>query len=51
VLATRLREVESGDRNGGLEADQRRADIALLTAQLLATGFEVTCARAATSRS
>lgn len=29
--------------------DQRRADIALLTAQLLATGFEITCARAATS--
>jgi DNA-binding transcriptional MerR regulator len=48
VLATRVGEVESG--GGSPEGRQRRADIALLTAQLLATGFEVTCARAATGR-
>ena len=50
VLADRVRAVESGIGSGSPDGHQRRADIALLTAQLLATGFEVTCARAATSR-
>ena len=48
VLATRVRDVDAGGaatRNG----HQRRTDLTLLTAQLLATGFEVTCVRAATT--
>jgi DNA-binding transcriptional MerR regulator len=49
VLATRVREAESGNGSGSPDGHRRRADIALLTAQLLATGFEVTCARAATT--
>jgi DNA-binding transcriptional MerR regulator len=49
VLAARVSEAESGHGSRSLAGHQRRADIALLTAQLLATGFEVTCARAATS--
>jgi len=40
VLAARVRDVDHGGA---------RADIARLTAQLLAMGFEVTCARAATA--
>ena len=51
VLAVRVGEVESGEKSASQDGHQRRADIALLTAQLLATGFEVTCARAATSGS
>jgi len=50
VLADRARAVESGIGSASPDGQQRRADIALLTAQLLATGFEVTCARAATRR-
>ena len=49
VLAARVGEGEPGTGNEKLDDPQRRADIALLTATLLATGFEVTCARAATS--
>jgi len=49
VLAARVRQVEPGKGSGSPDGQQRRADIALLTAQLLATGFEVTCARAATT--
>jgi DNA-binding transcriptional MerR regulator len=47
VLATRVHDVDAGaaTRNG----HQRRTDLTLLTAQLLATGFEVTCVRAATT--
>ena len=48
VLKDRVREVDSV--RGGPDGHRRRADIALLTAQLLATGFEVTCGRAATTR-
>jgi DNA-binding transcriptional MerR regulator len=51
VLAERVRTAESGSAAGNVSpgGHQRKADIALLTAQLLATGFEVTCARAATN--
>ena len=51
VLAARVRQVQPGKGSGSPDGQQRRADIALLTAQLLATGFEVTCARAAMSGS
>ena len=52
LLARRVRDVA---RDAELvpspaSGDQRRADLALLTAQLLATGFEVTCARAAAAK-
>ena len=50
VLAARVPEAESDTGGGSPYGHHRRADIALLTAQLLATGFEVTCARAATNR-
>ena len=50
VLADRVREVDSVRSSGDPDGHRRRADIALLTAQLLATGFEVTCGRAATTR-
>jgi hypothetical protein len=50
VLADRLREVDSVGDRGSPDGHRRRADIALLMAQLLATGFEVTCGRAATTR-
>ena len=49
VLATRVREVEPAKGSESRDGHQRQADITLLTAQLLATGFEVTCARAATT--
>ena len=48
VLAARVRDVEPG-RAATPNGHQRRTDLALLTAQLLATGFEVTCVRAATT--
>lgn len=48
VMSSRL--CDTGRRPGETDADceQRRADLALLAAQLLATGFEVVCGRAAT---
>jgi DNA-binding transcriptional MerR regulator len=48
VLAARVREVEPEGATTP-NSHQRRTDLALLTAQLLATGFEVTCVRAATT--
>ena len=49
VLAARVRDVEPGGA-ATPNSHQRRTDLALLTAQLLATGFELTCVRAATTR-
>jgi DNA-binding transcriptional MerR regulator len=48
VLAARVRDAEPGAA-GTPSSHERRTDLALLTAQLLATGFEVTCVRAATT--
>jgi DNA-binding transcriptional MerR regulator len=48
VLAARVRDPDAGGAPTP-SGHQRRTDIALLTAQLLATGFEVTCVRAATT--
>lgn len=52
LLAARVRDVNRDAELVPSQAsgDQRRADLALLTAQLLATGFEVTCARAAAAK-
>jgi hypothetical protein len=52
LLATRVRDVARDAQLAPSPAsgNQRRADLALLTAQLLATGFEVTCARAAAAK-
>ena len=50
VLATRVRAGAGADAGAPQAGSaQRHADLALLAAQLLATGFEVTCARAATA--
>jgi hypothetical protein len=50
VLCGRIRAETVVDARATQAASaQRQADLALLGAQLLATGFEVTCARAATA--
>ncbi len=50
VLCGRIRAGTIADASATQVANgQHQADLALLAAQLLATGFEVTCARAATA--